>query len=91
MRCLLFLSLLLASLPEWSGFSAEAPPIRVLVWDEQQAEQKRAYDGGFLGEAIAAHLAKQPGFKVVSVNFASPNQGLSDAELDAAQIGRAHV
>ena len=86
MRCLLFLSLLLAFLPEWSGFSAEAPPIRVLVWDEQQAEQKRAYDGGFLGEAIAAHLAKQPGFKVVSVNFASPNQGLSDAELDAAQV-----
>lgn len=58
----------------------------MLVWDEQQPEQKRAYDGGFLGDAIAAHLAKQPGFKVVSVNFASPNQGLSDAELDAAQV-----
>ena len=66
--------------------AADAPPIRVLVWDEQQAAQKSAYDGGFLGDTIAAYLAKQPGFKVVSVNFASPNQGLSDAELDAAQV-----
>lgn len=66
--------------------AADAPPIRVLVWDEQQPAQKSAYDGGFLGDAIAAHLAKQPGFKVVSVNLASPNQGLSDAELDAAQV-----
>jgi trehalose utilization protein len=66
--------------------SADAPPIRVLVWDEQQAAQKSAYDGGFLGDTIAAHLAKQPGFKVTSVNFTSPSQGLSDAELDAAQV-----
>ncbi len=66
--------------------AADAPPIRVLVWDEQQAEQKRGYDGAFLGDTIAAHLAKQPGFKVTSVNLGSPNQGLSDAELDAAQI-----
>jgi len=47
-----------------SSRAAEPPPIRVLVWDEQQPEQKRAYDGGFLGDAIATHLAKQPGFKV---------------------------
>ena len=66
--------------------AADAPPVRVLVWDEQQPAQKQAYDGGFLGDTIAAHLAKQPGFKVVSVNLASPNQGLSDAELDAAQV-----
>ena len=68
------------------SFSADAPPIRVLVWDEQQAAQKSAYDGGFLGDTIAAYLAKQPGLKVTSVNFAMPNQGLSDAELDAAQV-----
>ena len=68
------------------AFAADAPPIRVLVWDEQQAAQKSAYDGGFLGDTIAAHLAKQPGLKVVSVNFAMPNQGLADAELDAAQV-----
>ena len=48
--------------------AADSPPIRVLVWDEQQAAQKTAYDGGFLGDPIAAYLAKQPGFKVVPVN-----------------------
>ena len=66
--------------------AADSPPVRVLVWDEQQAAQKSAYDGGFLGDTIAAYLAKQSGLKVVSVSFASPNQGLSDADLDAAQV-----
>ena len=66
--------------------AADAPPVRVLVWDEQQPQQKQAYDGGFLGDTIAAHLAKQPGLKVTSVNFAMPGQGLADAELDAAQV-----
>ena len=66
--------------------AADAPPVRVLVWDEQQPAQKQAYDGGFLGDTIAAHLAKQSGLKVTSVNFAMPNQGLSDAALDAAQV-----
>ena len=61
-------------------------PVRVLVWDEQQPEQKRGYDGGFLGEAIAAHLARQPGFTVKSVNLASPEQGLSPADLDATDV-----
>lgn len=82
----LSLSLVLWGFLAAKSIAAEAPPIRVLVWDEQQPTQKQAYDGGFLGDAIAAHLAKQPGFKVVSVNLASPNQGLSDAELDAAQV-----
>jgi trehalose utilization protein len=82
----LSLSLVLLGYLAAKTVAAEPPPIRVLVWDEQQPTQKQAYDGGFLGDAIAAHLAKQPGFKVVSVNFASPNQGLSDAELDAAQV-----
>ena len=83
-RLLSFFALLCALCGK--SFSADAQLVRVLVWDEQQAAQKSAYDGGFLGDTIAAHLAKQPGFKVVSVNFASPNQGLSDAELDAAQV-----
>lgn len=38
-----------------------AEPIRVLVWDEQQPQQKQAYGERFLGETIAAHLEKQPG------------------------------
>jgi hypothetical protein len=40
-------------------FAAE--PIRVLVWDEQQPQQKEGYGDKFLGETIAAHLAKLPG------------------------------
>jgi hypothetical protein len=39
-----------------------AVPLRVLMWDEQQPEQKRAYGDNFLGETIAAHLSAQPGF-----------------------------
>ena len=68
------------------SFAADSPPIRVLIWDEQQPEQKRGYDGAFLGDTIAAHLAKQPGLQVKSVNLASPNQGLTDADLDNAQV-----
>ena len=36
-------------------------PVRVLVWDEQQPEQKRAYGEKFLGETIAAHLSVRAG------------------------------
>jgi len=32
-------------------------PIRVLIWDEQQPQQKQAYGEKFLGETIAARLA----------------------------------
>ena len=34
---------------------AAEPPIRVVVWDEQQPTQKEAYDN-FLGNCIADHL-----------------------------------
>jgi len=65
-------------------FSAE--PIRVLVWDEQQPEQKQGYGEKFLGETIAAHLAKLPGLSVTTAKLDEPQQGLSDAALDAADV-----
>ncbi len=65
-------------------FSAE--PIRVLVWDEQQPEQKQGYGEKFLGETIAAHLAKLPGIAVTTAKLDEPQQGLSDAALDAADV-----
>ena len=37
--------------------AADPKPVRVLVWDEQQPQQKPAYGDKFLGETIAAHLA----------------------------------
>jgi trehalose utilization protein len=66
--------------------AAESPPTRILVWDEQQPKQKEAYDGGFLGEAIAGFLAKQPGVTVKSVSLDSPGQGLDNATLDATDV-----
>src|SRR6185503_10754513 len=66
--------------------AADPAPVRVLVWDERQPKQKEAYDGGFLGDAIAAHLAKQPGFTVKSVSLDSPEQGLDTATLDATDV-----
>lgn len=70
-----------------AGLAAAAPPpVRVLVWDEQQSEQKRAYGDKFLGETIAAHLAAQPGFTVKSVSLNSPSQGLDEAALNDAEV-----
>jgi trehalose utilization protein len=58
----------------------------VLVWDEQQPEQKQGYGDKFLGETIAAHLAKLPGLAVSTAKLDEPQQGLSDAALDAADV-----
>ena len=65
---------------------SEEKPIRVLVWDERQPQQMEAYDGGFLGDAIAAHLSKQPGFKVKSVGLDSPEQGLDASSVKEADV-----
>ncbi len=63
-----------------------ADPIRVLVWDEQQPQQKEAYGERFLGETIAAHLEKQPGLSVKTAKLDDAEQGLSDAALDATDV-----
>ncbi len=63
-----------------------AVPLRVLVWDERQPAQKEAYAGGFLGDAIAAYLEKQPGLSVKSVSIDSPEQGLDAATLDSTDV-----
>ena len=63
-----------------------AEPIRVLVWDEQQPEQKQGYGEKFLGETIAAHLANLPGIVVTTAKLDEPQQDLSDAALDAADV-----
>jgi trehalose utilization protein len=63
-----------------------AEPIRVLVWDEQQPQQKQAYGEKFLGETIAAYLEKQPGLAVKSVSISSPEQGLDKQTLDNTDV-----
>jgi trehalose utilization protein len=77
----------IALLAAASGLDAAAPhSVRVLVWDEQQPEQKRAYGEKFLGETIAAHLATRPGLVVKSVSLASPSQGLDEATLNETDV-----
>lgn len=64
---------------------AAEPLIRVLVWDEQQPAQKQAYDN-FLGNAIADHLSKQPGLRVISANINQPDKGLPASSLDTTDV-----
>jgi len=63
-----------------------ADPIRVLVWDEQQPQQKEGYGEKFLGETVAAHLEKQPGLSLKTAKLDDADQGLSDATLDATDV-----
>jgi len=65
---------------------ATAKDIRVLVWDEQQPQQKEGYSERFLGESIAEHLQKQPGLAVKTAKLDDADQGLSDATLDATDV-----
>lgn len=65
--------------------TAAAKPAKVVVWDERQPAQKRAYDN-FLGNAIADHLRKSSAFDVTSVALDDPDQGLPDRLLNAADV-----
>jgi trehalose utilization protein len=68
-----------------AGRAQPSSSIKVVVWDEQQPAQRRAYDN-FLGNQIADHLAAQPGITVRSVNISEPGQGLGGDVLDACQV-----
>ena len=59
--------------------------IELLVWDERQPRQQEAYDN-FLGNEIADYLRALGGMEVRSVGLDEPDQGLSDAALDASQV-----
>jgi len=83
---LLTVVILLLLLAVFASSAADPRPLRVLIWDEQQPEQKRAYGEKFLGETIAAHLTAQPGFVVKNVSLASPAQGLDAATLQEADV-----
>jgi trehalose utilization protein len=64
--------------------------IRVTVWNEFRHEKKHAaiakiYPKG-MHAAIGAHLEKQPGMSVALAALDDPEQGLSDAALDATDV-----
>ena len=66
--------------------AADPGPVRVLIWDEQQPEQKQAYGDKFLGETIAACLNNRPGMVVKTTNPEAPEQGVDEASLDGADV-----
>lgn len=83
-----FALLLLAFLPALKPVTilAQNPsPVRVVVWDERQKTEIKPY-GGFLGDYLAAELAKRPGIVTRSVGIDDPEQGLSDQVLDQADV-----
>lgn len=83
MRLLLSVILIL-SLTSLSVRADEA--IHVLVWDERQPRQSEAYDN-FLGNEIAKRLAAEDDdFELKSVALDDPEQGLSEANLDWADV-----
>lgn len=61
------------------------PPIRIVVWDEQQESQKKVYDN-YLGNAIADHLKGEPRFAVTSVSLKDKDMGLADATLGGCDV-----
>jgi len=67
------------------GADAAAAPIRVVVWDERQPEQKQAYEN-FLGNAIAEGLSRRDGIEVRSVGLDDAEQGLAPEIIDWAEV-----
>lgn len=67
----------------WTAISGA--PVRVVVWDEQQPQQRMVYTN-FLGEQIAAHLRSFPEFSVTTRRLADPEQGLDASTLDACDV-----
>ncbi len=59
--------------------------IQVVVWDEQQPAQKKAYEN-FLGNAIAGYLKTRPGLKVSTRTLNDKGQGISDETLDSCDV-----
>ena len=66
-------------------FSLSAAPIRVVVWDEQQPQQRMAYTN-WLGNQIATSLRQHVDFSVTSARLNDPEQGLSASILDSCDV-----
>ncbi len=62
------------------------PEVRVLIWDEQQPEQRVAYGEKFLGQTVGEYLAKQPGITVKNAALADPEQGLDAKALEHTDV-----
>lgn len=65
--------------------AADSKPINVVVWDERQPQQKKAYDN-FLGNQIANHLKSRPGLAVKSVTIDEDEKGLSPVHMRGCDV-----
>ncbi len=89
-------------LPVWCAFAwlaillcsgclhRPARPIRVLVWDERQSQQKQVYPD-WLGNQVAAHLRTVPGLQVTSASLDDPRQGLATLDQTDVLVWWGHV
>lgn len=77
---------LLGILPLTAVFGTAADVVRILVWDEQQPEQKQGYGDKFLGETIAEALKTRPDLQVRTAALKDPQQGLSAEQLDQTDV-----
>jgi trehalose utilization protein len=64
---------------------ADAAPIRVVVWDEQQAAAKKVYANS-IGGQIADYLKILPNLDVKSVGFSDPDMGLADETITNCDV-----
>jgi trehalose utilization protein len=76
---------LLAVCPACPVPARGADPVRVLVWDEQQPQQKTAYRN-YHGNEIADHLRDRPGLIVRSVRQSDPELGLCKDALEKCDV-----
>src|SRR5690242_20058784 len=82
---------MIASVARAADEAKARPPIRVLVWDEQQPAQKEAYGERMLGNTIADYLAKNPGLSVRSVAMPKKGEVDGDASLSAESLEQTDV
>ncbi len=87
----LVLGMVAVVLMAWSPVrAADRPPVRVLVWDERQPQQKTAYTN-WLGNQIAGHLRTVPGLSVTSTSIGDPQQGLATLDQTDVLVWWGHV
>ena len=74
--------LMLLAVTSW----CHAEPINVLFWDEQQLEQKQAYDGGFLGEHIVQWLASDKDLNITLQTSTDVDNGVATELLNKTDV-----
>lgn len=79
MRNLAWISVLVFAASVYAG------PIRVVVWDEQQPAQLKAYPN-FIGNHIADHLRSNPALAVKSVRLDDADLGLAQETLEHCDV-----